>query len=224
MIIHFALGFSAPPRHLPITQPCACNYHKWGFSNAFLGCVAKPSNYLSCIEIFLCLSKLYDMTYEWWATFPISYFPVFVAASQQEIVIPADLPLVQELGATLREWAQIWHELFVVCADCFFLIGFCHTCEGCIVMSVYMFIWQANKTTLFRSVQQMAYSLIEYRSQIVSGTLPKDDLVELKKKVTAKIDYGNRYESCFLITLQWVFLWHHCKVLFAWVMALRSSL
>lgn len=40
----------------------------------------------------------------------------------------------------------------------------------------------------------MAYSLIEYRSQIVSGTLPKDDLVELKKKVTAKIDYGNRYE------------------------------
>lgn len=48
---------------------------------------------------------------------------------------------------------------------------------------------------MFRSVQQMAYSLIEYRSQIVSGTLPKDDLVELKKKVTAKIDYGNRYAS-----------------------------
>uniref|UniRef100_A0A673CGJ4 Dedicator of cytokinesis 5 n=1 Tax=Sphaeramia orbicularis TaxID=375764 RepID=A0A673CGJ4_9TELE len=82
---------------------------------------------------------------------------------QQEIIIPADLPLVQELGATLREWAQIWHKLYV-----------------------------ANKTTLFRNVQQMAYSLIEYRSQIVSGTLPKDDLVELKKKVTAKIDYGNR--------------------------------
>uniref|UniRef100_A0A8C5H967 Dedicator of cytokinesis 5 n=1 Tax=Gouania willdenowi TaxID=441366 RepID=A0A8C5H967_GOUWI len=81
---------------------------------------------------------------------------------QQEIIIPADLPLVQELGATLREWAQIWQDLY------------------------------ANKTTLFRSVQQMAYSLIEYRSQIVSGTLPKDDLVELKKKVTAKIDYGNR--------------------------------
>uniref|UniRef100_A0AAX7T6C0 Dedicator of cytokinesis 5 n=1 Tax=Astatotilapia calliptera TaxID=8154 RepID=A0AAX7T6C0_ASTCA len=81
----------------------------------------------------------------------------------QEIIIPADLPLVQELGATLREWAQIWQKLYV-----------------------------ENKTILFRTVQQMAYSLIEYRSQIVSGTLPKDDLVELKKKVTAKIDYGNR--------------------------------
>ncbi|XP_071389833.1 dedicator of cytokinesis protein 5 isoform X1 [Centroberyx affinis] len=99
--------------------------------------------------------------------FPASYIHLKEATvegiGQQEIIIPADLPLVQELGATLREWAQIWHKLYV-----------------------------ANKTTLFRNVQQMAYSLIEYRSQIVSGTLPKDDLVELKKKVTAKIDYGNR--------------------------------
>uniref|UniRef100_A0A3P9HZU8 Dedicator of cytokinesis 5 n=1 Tax=Oryzias latipes TaxID=8090 RepID=A0A3P9HZU8_ORYLA len=99
--------------------------------------------------------------------FPASYISLKEArvegSGQQETIIPADLPLVQELGATLREWAQIWHKLYV-----------------------------ANKITLFRSVQQMAYSLIEYRSQIVSGTLPKDDLVELKKKVTAKIDHGNR--------------------------------
>ncbi|XP_062418433.1 dedicator of cytokinesis protein 5 isoform X1 [Pungitius pungitius] len=99
--------------------------------------------------------------------FPSSYIHLKQATvegtGQQEIIIPADLPLVQELGATLREWAQIWQKLYV-----------------------------ANKATLFRGVQQMAYSLIEYRSQIVSGTLPKDDLVELKKKVTAKIDYGNR--------------------------------
>ena len=40
-----------------------------------------------------------------------------MAGSQQEIVIPADIPLVQELGATLREWAQIWHKLYVVCVD-----------------------------------------------------------------------------------------------------------
>uniref|UniRef100_A0A8C9W3C5 Dedicator of cytokinesis 5 n=1 Tax=Scleropages formosus TaxID=113540 RepID=A0A8C9W3C5_SCLFO len=98
--------------------------------------------------------------------FPASYIHLKEAkvegTGQQETVIPADLPLVQELGATLREWAQIWQKLYVV------------------------------GTTLFRNVQQMTYSLIEYRSQIVSGTLPKDDLVELKKKVTAKIDYGNR--------------------------------
>ncbi|XP_043103667.1 dedicator of cytokinesis protein 5 [Puntigrus tetrazona] len=99
--------------------------------------------------------------------FPANYIHLKEAkvegTGKQETVVPTDLPLVQELGTTLREWTQIWHKLYV-----------------------------SNKTTLFRNVQQMAYSLIEYRSQIVSGTLPNDDLVELKKKVTAKIDYGNR--------------------------------
>uniref|UniRef100_A0A8C3BQV2 Dedicator of cytokinesis 5 n=1 Tax=Cairina moschata TaxID=8855 RepID=A0A8C3BQV2_CAIMO len=82
---------------------------------------------------------------------------------QNETVIPGELPLGQELTSTLREWAVIWHKLYV-----------------------------DNKTTQFRHVQQMTYSLIEWRSQILSGTLPKDELAELKKKVTAKIDYGNR--------------------------------
>ncbi|KAM7141237.1 dedicator of cytokinesis protein 5 isoform 1-T1 [Molossus nigricans] len=82
---------------------------------------------------------------------------------QNETVIPGELPLVQELTATLREWAVIWKKLYV-----------------------------NNKVTQFRRLQQMTYSLIEWRSQILSGTLPKDELAELKKKVTAKIDHGNR--------------------------------
>ncbi|XP_072492927.1 dedicator of cytokinesis protein 5 isoform X2 [Notamacropus eugenii] len=82
---------------------------------------------------------------------------------QHETVIPSEVPLVQELTSTLREWAVIWHKLYV-----------------------------NNKVTLFRQLQQMTYSLIEWRSQILSGTLPKDELAELKKKVTAKIDHGNR--------------------------------
>lgn len=51
----------------------------------------------------------------------MSFYSLFVAGSQQEIIIPADLPLVQELGATLREWAQIWQKLYVVCGDFFLL-------------------------------------------------------------------------------------------------------
>ncbi|XP_029793791.1 dedicator of cytokinesis protein 5 isoform X1 [Suricata suricatta] len=82
---------------------------------------------------------------------------------QHETVIPGELPLVQELTSTLREWAVIWRKLYV-----------------------------NNKIPLFRQLQQMTYSLIEWRSQILSGTLPKDELAELKKKVTAKIDHGNR--------------------------------
>uniref|UniRef100_A0A8C6NC23 Uncharacterized protein n=1 Tax=Melopsittacus undulatus TaxID=13146 RepID=A0A8C6NC23_MELUD len=96
-----------------------------------------------------------------------SVTPLFLSSSllsrQHETVIPSELPLGQELTSTLREWAVIWHKLYVT-----------------------------NKTTQFRHVQQMTYSLIEWRSQILSGTLPKDELAELKKKVTAKIDYGNR--------------------------------
>ncbi|KAK7820680.1 hypothetical protein U0070_026224 [Myodes glareolus] len=86
-----------------------------------------------------------------------------VPCRQHETVIPGELPLVQELTNTLREWAVIWRKLYV-----------------------------NNKVTLFRQLQQMTYSLIEWRSQILSGTLPKDELAELKKKVTAKIDHGNR--------------------------------
>lgn len=129
-------------------------------------------------------------------------FLFLVAHSQQEIIIPADIPLVQEIGATLREWVQIWQKLYVVRVE--HSVGV-HTVLSLLFIplnnifiykkacTIFFFFWQANKITKFRSVQQMAYSLIEYRSQIVSGTLPKDDLVELKKKVTAKIDYGNRY-------------------------------
>uniref|UniRef100_A0A8B9ZKJ0 Dedicator of cytokinesis 5 n=1 Tax=Anas platyrhynchos TaxID=8839 RepID=A0A8B9ZKJ0_ANAPL len=93
---------------------------------------------------------------------PFFYFLLFSLDNMKQ-VIPGELPLGQELTSTLREWAVIWHKLYV-----------------------------DNKTTQFRHVQQMTYSLIEWRSQILSGTLPKDELAELKKKVTAKIDYGNR--------------------------------
>uniref|UniRef100_A0A8D0GPJ8 Dedicator of cytokinesis 5 n=1 Tax=Sphenodon punctatus TaxID=8508 RepID=A0A8D0GPJ8_SPHPU len=99
--------------------------------------------------------------------FPATYIHLKEATvedrGQHETVIPSELPLVQELTCTLREWAVIWHRLYV-----------------------------DNKKMLFRHLQQMTYSLIEWRSQILSGTLPKDELSDLKKKVTAKIDYGNR--------------------------------
>uniref|UniRef100_A0A8B9TVL0 Dedicator of cytokinesis 1 n=1 Tax=Anas platyrhynchos TaxID=8839 RepID=A0A8B9TVL0_ANAPL len=89
------------------------------------------------------------------------FFPVFLR--QHETVIPNELPLIQEVTTTLREWSIIWRQLYV----------------------------QDNRE-MFRSVRHMIYDLIEWRSQILSGTLPQDELKELKKKVTAKIDYGNR--------------------------------
>uniref|UniRef100_A0A8D2KXX7 Dedicator of cytokinesis 1 n=1 Tax=Varanus komodoensis TaxID=61221 RepID=A0A8D2KXX7_VARKO len=99
--------------------------------------------------------------------FPASYIQLKEAIvegkGQHETVIPSELPLIQEVTTTLREWSTIWRQLYIV-----------------------------NNREMFLSVRNMIYDLIEWRSQILSGTLPQDELKELKKKVTAKIDYGNR--------------------------------
>uniref|UniRef100_A0A803TEX3 Dedicator of cytokinesis 2 n=1 Tax=Anolis carolinensis TaxID=28377 RepID=A0A803TEX3_ANOCA len=87
-----------------------------------------------------------------------------------ENVIPAEIPLVQEVTCTLWEWGNIWKQLYV-----------------------------ANKKERFREVQSMMCELMEWRSQLLSGTLPKDELKELKQKVTSKIDYGNKILELDLI-------------------------
>uniref|UniRef100_A0A8C4PNT4 Dedicator of cytokinesis 2 n=1 Tax=Equus asinus asinus TaxID=83772 RepID=A0A8C4PNT4_EQUAS len=82
-----------------------------------------------------------------------------------ENIIPAEIPLAQEVTTTLWEWGSIWKQLY----------------------------------ERFLQVQSMMYDLMEWRSQLLSGTLPKDELKELKQKVTSKIDYGNKILELDLI-------------------------
>ncbi|RXN19006.1 dedicator of cytokinesis 1 isoform X1 [Labeo rohita] len=91
-------------------------------------------------------------------------------SGQKETVIPTELPLVHEVTTTLREWAAIWRDLYV-----------------------------GDKREMFNTVRDMIYDLIEWRSQILSGTLPQDELSELKQKVTSKMDYGNKYLDLDLV-------------------------
>eukprot|EP00064_Thunnus_orientalis_P002714 superscaffoldBa00000208_g2721 len=81
----------------------------------------------------------------------------------EEVVLSAEMPLVKEVTTTLREWGSIWKQLFV-----------------------------ANKRPRVREVQRLMWELMEWRSQLLSGTLPNDEFKELKQKVTSKIDYGNK--------------------------------
>uniref|UniRef100_A0A8C5C4A3 Dedicator of cytokinesis 1 n=1 Tax=Gadus morhua TaxID=8049 RepID=A0A8C5C4A3_GADMO len=97
-------------------------------------------------------------------------FVCFTGCSQKETIIPTELPLVQEVTTTLREWASIWRDLYV-----------------------------GDKREMFNTVRDMIYNLIEWRSQILSGTLPQDELTELKQRVTSKIDYGNKYLDLDLV-------------------------
>ncbi|XP_018616629.1 dedicator of cytokinesis protein 1 isoform X2 [Scleropages formosus] len=106
--------------------------------------------------------------------FPVCYIHLKDAtvegSGQKETVIPNELPLVHEVTTTLREWASIWRDLYV-----------------------------GDKRETFNCVRDMIYDLIEWRSQILSGTLPQDELTELKQKVTSRIDYGNKYLDLDLV-------------------------
>lgn len=107
----------------------------------------------------------------------------------------AEMPLVKEVTTTLREWGSIWKQLFVVTAKKqkkkktnkqkkTFCVPECNT----IRLPV-----QANKEVRVKQVQRLMWELMEWRSQLLSGTLPSDEFKELKQKVTSKIDYGNKY-------------------------------
>ncbi|XP_072573617.1 dedicator of cytokinesis protein 2 [Paramormyrops kingsleyae] len=81
----------------------------------------------------------------------------------QELVTSAEMPLVKEVTTTLREWGSIWKQLYV-----------------------------ANQKDRVNHVRGLMWELMEWRSQLLSGTLPSDEFKELKQKVTSKIDYGNK--------------------------------
>uniref|UniRef100_A0A8C0ULU4 Dedicator of cytokinesis protein 2-like n=1 Tax=Cyanistes caeruleus TaxID=156563 RepID=A0A8C0ULU4_CYACU len=89
----------------------------------------------------------------------------------EESVVPAEMPTVQEITTTLREWAIIWKQLFVVR------------------------LW----TERYGQVKRMMQELMEQRSQLLSGTLPKDQLLRLRKEVTGKMDYGNKILALDLV-------------------------
>lgn len=57
---------------------------------------------------------------------------------------------------------------------------------------------QANKQVRVKQVKSLMWELMEWRSQLLSGTLPSDEFKELKQKVTSKIDYGNKYVCTIL--------------------------
>uniref|UniRef100_A0A6Q2Y4B6 Dedicator of cytokinesis 1 n=1 Tax=Esox lucius TaxID=8010 RepID=A0A6Q2Y4B6_ESOLU len=119
-----------------------------------------------------CVSCLSHLLFQ--GIFPACYIHLKEAtvegSGHKETVIPNELPLVQEVTTTLREWATIWRDLYV-----------------------------GDKREMFNSVRDMIYDLIEWRSQILSGTLPQDELTELKQRVTSKIDYGNKYLDLDLV-------------------------
>ncbi|NWR39307.1 DOCK2 protein, partial [Tachuris rubrigastra] len=57
----------------------------------------------------------------------------------------------------------------------------------------------AGQMEQYRQVKQMMQELMEKRSQLLSGTLPKDQLLRLRKEVTGRMDYGNKILALDLV-------------------------
>ncbi|KAK6492338.1 dedicator of cytokinesis protein 2-like [Huso huso] len=109
-----------------------------------------------------------------WGIFPISFIKVKNARVEmrdgRETIISSELAMVQEITTTLREWAHNWRQVYL---------------EG--------------GKALFLRLGHMMRELMERRSQLLSGTLPKDKLQELKQQVTSKMDYGNKILTLDLV-------------------------
>lgn len=54
-----------------------------------------------------------------------------------------------------------------------------------------MFLFQTHSPN-FKTIEHKMYELIRFRSQILSGTLPVDEMKEIKQLVTSTIDTGNK--------------------------------
>ncbi|XP_039296231.1 LOW QUALITY PROTEIN: dedicator of cytokinesis protein 3 [Nilaparvata lugens] len=80
-----------------------------------------------------------------------------------ESVTSLEDPVVREVTLVLREWSVIWKSLFV-----------------------------ERMKKNFDTLRNVMGELVEWRRQLLLGTLTQDQIRELKMKITGKIDWGNR--------------------------------
>ncbi|GFS76082.1 dedicator of cytokinesis protein 3 [Nephila pilipes] len=80
-----------------------------------------------------------------------------------ETVAPVEDPTVKEVACVLREWHIIWKRLYI-----------------------------RREISLFQRLLAVMRDLIEWRRQLITGTITQDQIRELKCQITGKIDWGNR--------------------------------
>lgn len=80
-----------------------------------------------------------------------------------ESIVPLEDPIVREVTLVLREWGRIWKGIFV-----------------------------ERNHYKFETVGKVMRDLLEWRRQLVLGTLTHDQTIDLKLKIIQKIDWGNR--------------------------------
>ncbi|XP_037091368.1 dedicator of cytokinesis protein 3-like [Pollicipes pollicipes] len=99
--------------------------------------------------------------------FPASYIqmkPCLVESDgPQEVITPIEDSVVTEVTQVLREWSERWKQLYI-----------------------------GREAHEVATLWKVMHELLDWRRQLVTGTLTQDQTRELRIKVTAKIDWGNR--------------------------------
>lgn len=93
-------------------------------------------------------------------------------------------PVVAECTQVLREWSEIWKQLFVVS----------HLMDKLkfkLIMALLVAL-QKRENYKFISLRKVMLSLLEIRRELLGATLTQDQTLELQMTVISKIDWGNR--------------------------------
>uniref|UniRef100_A0A8B9KQ14 Dedicator of cytokinesis 3 n=1 Tax=Astyanax mexicanus TaxID=7994 RepID=A0A8B9KQ14_ASTMX len=94
----------------------------------------------------------------------------FLMKLQYETVVPLEDSVVTEVTSTLQEWAVLWKQLYV-----------------------------KHKVDLFYKLRHVMNELIDLRRQMLSGHLTQDQIREVKRHVTVRLDWGNEHLGLDLV-------------------------
>uniref|UniRef100_A0A803TDT7 Dedicator of cytokinesis 3 n=1 Tax=Anolis carolinensis TaxID=28377 RepID=A0A803TDT7_ANOCA len=106
--------------------------------------------------------------------FPVNYIHLKKAVvsnrGQYETVVPLEDTVITEVTATLQEWSVLWKQLYV-----------------------------KHKIDLFYKLRHVMNELIDLRRQLLSGHLTQDQVREVKRHLTVRLDWGNEHLGLDLV-------------------------
>uniref|UniRef100_A0A8C4LKM7 Dedicator of cytokinesis 4 n=1 Tax=Equus asinus asinus TaxID=83772 RepID=A0A8C4LKM7_EQUAS len=101
-----------------------------------------------------------------WGIFPSSYVHLKNACvknkGQFEMVIPTEDSVITEMTSTLRDWGTMWKQLYV-----------------------------RNEGDLFHRLWHIMNEILDLRRQVLVGHLTHDRMKDVKRHITARLDWGN---------------------------------
>ncbi|XP_044307406.1 dedicator of cytokinesis protein 3 [Varanus komodoensis] len=106
--------------------------------------------------------------------FPANYIHLKKAVvsnrGQYETVVPLEDSVITEVTTTLQEWSVLWKQLYV-----------------------------KHKIDLFYKLRHVMNELIDLRRQLLSGHLTQDQVREVKRHLTVRLDWGNEHLGLDLV-------------------------